>query len=292
MRRLILVLFLLFSGASLMATTSVEAARLGGGKSSGMQRQSIPREAPKAPASQPQSAPSQPAGTPATQPGGMSRWLGPLAAFGAGAVLASMFGGSAFAGAMGNMLMIALVIGLVFFAINFFRRKATPAPATAGAPMQYAELRPVEPQTPINPNSPAALSMGATAAARRYPEGFDAEGFLRNAKVSFIRLQAANDANDVRDIRDYTTPELYAELAMQIQERAGKPQKTEVITLNAELLDVTQEPERLIASVRYTGLVREQEVGNPTPLDEIWHVVKDSTNAKATWLIAGIEQNG
>ncbi len=289
MRRLLMVLILVFGGATAVIGTPAEAARLGGGKSSGMQRQSIPREAPKAPASQPQ--PANAAGAPAPQPSGMSRWLGPLAGFGLGLALMSMFGGGAMAGAIGNILMIMLVIGIVFVAINFFRRKTAPMSATA--PMQYAGFPNATPASTIdpaiNPNSPAALSRPAE---RRYPAGFDADGFVRNAKVIFIRLQAANDVGDARDIRDYTTPELYAELALQIQERTDKSQQTDVLTLNAELLDVTQEPERLIASVRFTGLIREQEAGNPTSVDEIWHVVKDSTNAKATWLIAGIEQNG
>ena len=286
MRQLLVVMMLVFGGMGLVTVTDAQAARLGGGKSSGMQRQSIPREAPKAPASQP--APSQPAnGAPVPQPSGMSRWLGPLAGFGLGLALMSMFGGSEMAGAFGNVLMIMLIIGAVFLVINLFRRKAVPV--TAGAPMQYAEFPATAPMPAINPNSPAALS---AATAPRYPDGFDAEAFVRNAKVSFIRLQAANDANDARDIRDYTTPELYAELDMQIRERAGKPQKTDVLTLNAELLDVTQEPDRLVASVRYTGLIREEAVGNPTSIDEIWHVVKNTKDAKATWLIAGIEQNG
>ncbi len=287
MRRLLVVMMLVFGSVSLLTVASAEAARLGGGKSSGMQRQSIPREAPKSTPSQPQSAPKQPTSPPATQPSGMSRWLGPLAAFGLGAVLMSMFGGSAFVGAIGNMLMIVLLIGGVFLALNYFRRREVPATAGA-APPPYAEIPPATARVAIDPNSVAALSMPS---AQAYPQGFDAEGFVRNAKLIFIRLQAANDVGDAGDIRDYTTPELYAELALQIQERAGTPQKTEVITLHTELLDVTQESDRLLVSVRFTGLVREQEIGNPTTIDEIWHVVKEIKNAKATWLIAGIQQN-
>jgi predicted lipid-binding transport protein (Tim44 family) len=219
------------------------------------------------------------------KPGGFSRWLGPLAGFGLGAMMMSMFGGGAGMGAFGNILMIGLLIAAVFFVINMLRRKAA---AGTAQPVQYAGMSSAMPEAPF-----ARASSAAPAATdRRYPEGFDEEGFLRQAKVSFIRLQAANDSKDVRDIRDYTTPELYAELAMQIQERGDAAQKTDVVTLNAELQEVVTEEDRAIASVRFTGLIREEETRGATPVDEIWHVVKDLKDRKATWLVAGIQQNG
>ena len=108
--------------------------------------------------------------------------------------------------------------------------------------------------------------------------------------MSFIRLQAANDAKNLDDLRDYTTPEMYGELAMDIQERGNAPQKTEVVSLNAELLGVETEGDLAIASVRFTGLVREREGGSADPIDEVWHVQKSVTDPKSTWLVAGIQQ--
>jgi predicted lipid-binding transport protein (Tim44 family) len=122
-----------------------------------------------------------------------------------------------------------------------------------------------------------------------YPAGFNVEGFLRQAKVSFHRLQAANDAGDLRDISDYTTPELYAEIAMQLQERGAAKQRVEVLKLDAELVEVASEGDREIASVRFTGLIREDENAGAEPLDEVWHVVKDTKDPKGAWLIAGIQ---
>jgi predicted lipid-binding transport protein (Tim44 family) len=55
------------------------------------------------------------------------------------------------------------------------------------------------------------------------PAGFDTEAFLRHAKASFIRMQAAWDRSDVNDLREFTTPEVFAELQLQIQERGGNP---------------------------------------------------------------------
>ena len=287
MRNLLTLIIIGAAGAGLLAGTAAEAARLGSGKSIGMQRQSIPREAPKAPTAQP--APAAPAGAvtaPTAQPpkpAGASRWLAPLIGFGLGAAMMSMFGGGPLMGAIGNMLMFAVLAGAVFFAINFFRRKAAPADAS---PIQYAGV-----PTSLTAAATTAPSSPSPSASQGLPPGFDSDGFLRQAKISFIRLQAANDAKDLRDIRDYTTPELYAELAMQIQERGDASQKTDVVTLNAELLDVTNEPDRAIASVRFTGLIREVEASGAAPVDEIWHVVKDLKDGKAAWLIAGIEQN-
>jgi predicted lipid-binding transport protein (Tim44 family) len=292
MRRFLTVLMITLAGASMLATADAEAKRLGGGKSIGMRRDASP-DAPKAPATQPQQNASQSAAaaaspTAAAAKPGMSRWLGPLAGFGLGAMLMSMFGGGAMMGALGNILMIALLIGAVFFVIHMLRRKASPP---ASQPMQYAGEAGRMPAADVPFAGGGVAAKPVVAEANRYPEGFDAEGFVRQAKVSFMRLQAANDAKDIRDIRDYTTPELYAELAMQIQERGDGRQKTDVVTLNAELLNVTVEEDQAIASVRFTGLVREEEASGATPIDETWHVVKNPKDPKATWLIAGIEQN-
>ena len=110
------------------------------------------------------------------------------------------------------------------------------------------------------------------------------------AKTSFIRLQAANDARDLDDIRDYTTPEMYAEIAMQIRERGDAPQRTEVVLLDAKLAEAVVEGDWAIASVRFSGLIREASEANPEPFDEVWHVRKSAADPKATWLIAGIQQ--
>ena len=107
--------------------------------------------------------------------------------------------------------------------------------------------------------------------------------------MSFIRLQAANDRKDLDDIREYTTPEVFAEIAMQLQERGNEPQKTDVIQLNAELLTVVDEGNFSIASVRFTGQLTENN-GAPENIDEIWHVQKDVRDDKSVWLLAGIQQ--
>ena len=303
MKRILAGLLVAVATASLIAVTPVEAKRLGGGSSAGMKR-SAPATPPTAPAAAPQqTAPTQGAASPTPASAtpaasGASRWLGPLAGLGIGAGLMALFGGSAMGAAIGSMFAMLALAALAFFLFRMFQRKSAAASSPA---MQYAGASPAySPQPsgvspvadhPVTAGPVAATSVAPVAATSHYPVGFDAEEFVRQAKISFIRLQAANDIKDLRDIRDFTTPELYAELAMQIQERDDAPQLTEVVSLNAELIEATTEQERLIASVRYTGLIREESEGNTTPFSETWHVVKDLKHRTPTWHIAGIQQN-
>ncbi|HMU17267.1 MAG TPA: Tim44-like domain-containing protein, partial [Thauera aminoaromatica] len=120
--------------------------------------------------------------------------------------------------------------------------------------------------------------------------GFDAEGFARQAKLNFIRLQAANDAGNLDDLREFTTPEVFAELCMQVNERKGAGQRTDVVELNAQVIDVAEENDRYVVSVRFSGLLREQAEAAPEAFDEIWHLSKPLAGSGG-WLIAGIQQS-
>ena len=62
------------------------------------------------------------------------------------------------------------------------------------------------------------------------------------------------------------------------------------MTLNAELLSVQRDGDQVVASVRFTGLIREEESGAAKPLDEIWHVAHDWDSPDGDWLISGIQQ--
>lgn len=279
-----------------------DAKRFGGGSSLGKQRAAPTqmKEAAPAPAKPAQAAPaaSPTAATPPAQPGFMSRFGGLIAGLGIGALLASLFSGGL--GGIGSFLLMLLVAGLAFVAIRAFMGRRAPASAPAARePIQFAgagagagATPPARPALNIGAGVGAAAAPAAEAprAAPAAIPGFEAEPFLRVAKTSFIRLQAANDAKDLDDIRDFTTPELFAEISMQVRERGDAPQKTEVVTLNASLVEAVVEGDYAIASVRFTGLIREQADANPEPFDEVWHVRQDQRDRKATWLIAGIQQ--
>jgi predicted lipid-binding transport protein (Tim44 family) len=193
-----------------------------------------------------------------------------------------MFAGGGLGGVMGGILMALLAAGVVMFLISKFR-KPQPMQYT-GSGASYTEPEPVRQNVYGGSSAPVAASV-----ASGIPADFPVESFLRSAKTSFIRLQAANDRKDLNDIREYTTPEMFAEISMQIQERDNTPQKTDVLAINGELLEVANEGDLAIASVRFTGQLRENN-DTPETVDEIWHVQKNLLGQKSVWLLAGIQQ--
>jgi predicted lipid-binding transport protein (Tim44 family) len=291
-----LFLLLVVSAFTLsLAVVDAEAARFGGARSIGKQRASpTMREAQNAPnAAAAPTAPTQAAAgiPPRTQPGFMGRWGGMLAGLGIGALLGSMFGGS-LGGGMGGLLSLLLIGGAIYLLFRFLasrKQPAVPRMQYAGMDNHAAAAEPVNFEARSLPSGQSA-SAAVEPSATNLPPGFEVEPFIRQAKTAFIRLQAANDAQDLDDIRDYTTPEMYAEIAMQVRERAGAAQKTEVLTLNAQLLEAVVEGDYAIASVRYSGLIRETSGANADSFDEVWHVRKNVKDPKSTWLIAGIQQ--
>jgi predicted lipid-binding transport protein (Tim44 family) len=121
------------------------------------------------------------------------------------------------------------------------------------------------------------------------PAGFDAEAFVRQAKLNFIRLQAASDVGNLDDIREFTTPEMYAEIKLQMSERGDAAQRTEVTMLNADVLDCVEEANRYLVSVRFHGLIREDKDAPAVDFDEVWHLTKPA-DGKGGWAVAGIQQ--
>ena len=145
------------------------------------------------------------------------------------------------------------------------------------------------PPEPASPRIAAAPATGALQTAQpSLPADFDAAAFERIAKMIFIRLQAANDKSDVNDLRAFTTPELFSSLRLDLQDRGGAAQQTDVVTLNADLLDFAQENEQQIVSVHFHGLIREEAGSGAQPFDEVWHLVRP-TNDSRSWAIAGIQ---
>lgn len=128
-----------------------------------------------------------------------------------------------------------------------------------------------------------------TAGSARVPADFDVAGFVRNAKVQFIRLQASHDAANLDDIREFTTPEMFAEIKMDVTERGAAPQHTDVINLNAAVLEVVEDTQQYVVSVRFTGLIRETHGAEPEAFDEVWHLVKPRSGGHG-WVLSGIQQ--
>lgn len=129
----------------------------------------------------------------------------------------------------------------------------------------------------------------AAHAGPAWPPGFDQPAFERVAKMIFIRLQAANDAGDLDDLRQFTTPEMFAAIRLDLQERGSAAQRTDVEKVDARVVDYAVEEGRQIVSVRFQGLVREQAGVAAEPIDEVWHLVKPEGDT-GSWAIAGIQQ--
>jgi predicted lipid-binding transport protein (Tim44 family) len=228
-----------------------EAKRLGGG---GIKRSVPTQTTPQTPPAQTpqQAAPAkQAAATPAAPAAAPKRsWLGPIAGLAAGLGLAALASHLGFGAELGNF-MTMLLLGLVaVFVIRFLmRRFATKKPQLAGANGANFEAQ----QPAWAPQPAAAAATGGAAAASSLtavPADFDSAGFEKIAKQVFIRLQAANDASDQADLRRFTTPQMYASIQHDLLERGGKAQRTEVLQLDANVVDVATENGEQIVSVR------------------------------------------
>lgn len=287
--------FVLMAAAVVLGFTlqigDAEAKRLGGGSSAGMQRQSVSPSAPPSAAKQaPAAAPG--AAAPAAQP--KRSWMGPLAGLAAGLGLAALASHFGFGEGLANMMMIGLLIMAVVMVVGYFMRKK--AGATQQGGMQYAGAG-ANNYSANAPRQPDFMPAGGFAAAPvaaftgggNIPADFDVESFVRNAKVNFIRLQASNDAGNLDDIREFTSPEMFAEIKMGMSERGNAKQETDVAQLNGEVLDVAEEANRYIVSIRFTGLISEEKGAAPAPFDEIWHMTKPTDNSRG-WVLAGIQQ--
>jgi len=281
---------------SLTLLPEAEAKRLGGGGFSGMKRDVPARTAPDAVPAKP-AAPAQatPAPTNAAAAAAAPKrsWLGPIAGLAAGLGLAALMSHLGLGAEFANFLMLALLALAAFFVIRLVMRRfagggARPALATPNG-MQFSGTGgAAAPNLAPRAAMPTAAAAGAPVTSGQLPADFDAAAFERIAKMIFIRMQAANDAGDLNDLRAFTTPELFASIKLDLQERGATTQQTDVVQIDAEVLDFAQEPERQIVSVRFHGLIRELKDGGADSFDEVWHLVKP-TDGSREWAIAGIQ---
>jgi predicted lipid-binding transport protein (Tim44 family) len=291
-------------GLSFVAVDA-DARRMGGGKSIGKQRQAInPNQAaprtppqqqqqqatPNTPAQQQQAAPGAAA---AQQPSGMSRWLGPLAGLAIGAGLASLFLNNGLAGMLAGLLLAAALAFGIFFLFRLLTRgRPQHAPLRYTGPgTQVAREMPREPVEPVlgraGPAAPHSVAATTSAAAPARWPGFDETQFVRHARMNFVNLQSAYDRNDMVAIRDFVTPELAAEIEKDVR-AAGPSEKTDIVTLDAQVLDVATENGLYVVSVRFSGLMREG-ASEPQPFTELWHLEKPA-DGRSGWVVSGIQQ--
>jgi len=281
MKNLLFLFFVALASFGL-AVQDADAKRFGGGGDVGKQRSTTSQQTatPPKPAQAPAAAPA---------PSGASKWLGPLAGLAAGGLLASMFMGGGLGGGMGSILMMLALGAGIFFIYRMMKK-----PQPAARPLQFAGIGGnAEPGLmntglPNTGSASPAFTPAATFSTR--PAWFEDEPFLREAKKHFIRLQDDYDRGDLTDIREFVTPEMFAEINMQIRERGDKSNKTDVVTLEAAMQEVVTEGDWVIASVRFSGMIREEIGAAAEPFNEIWHIQKSQSQPNATWQISGIQQ--
>ena len=291
MKKLVLGFAAVLFCVAFAATEADAATRLGGARSLGTQR-NISNAPPAATPAKPAQAQQmqQSAAPAAAQPAasGMSKWMPLLGGLALGGALGWLMG----ANGMGGLMVGLLLAGLLVFAAIFIVRMLTQKRGEAPQRMQYAGLGS---ETVAAPPPSQAAGFDAPAApassgiAANIPDGFDVAGFLRGAKLNYMRLQIANDQGNLEELREFTSDELFEELKRDVQARGNAKQQTDVLALNADLLEVVTEGDKHWASVRFSGTVRESPGDAPTGFEEVWNLAKPVSGSQG-WQLAGIQQ--
>ncbi|HSV46534.1 MAG TPA: Tim44-like domain-containing protein [Ramlibacter sp.] len=309
-----------------VASMDAEAARrLGGGSSIGKQSSNVTqREAakPNAPPAQNQAAP---AANPAANPAAAAPkrpWGAMLGGLAAGLGLAWLAHSLGLGEAFGQFLMIALLVLVVMVVIGMVMRARRGGSAAAAGRSPYAYQGAGAAENAVAPAQYSPDKVGNDASARPWernsmafdarsqgsgvqigsalggsqnwgvPPGFDATGFVDAAKRNFTTLQDAWDRSDISSLRAMMTDEMLGEIRGQLAERErqtpGQANKTEVVMLDAQLLGIEDLGDAYMASVEFSGMIREEPSAGPSPFREVWNMTKPKAGG-AGWLVAGVQ---
>ncbi|MFM7697274.1 MAG: Tim44 domain-containing protein [Limnohabitans sp.] len=301
-----------------MASMHADAARrMGGGKSFGQQSGNVTQREATRPA--PGATPNAP---PATAPAAAAPrrpWGAMLGGLAAGLGLAWLAHSLGFGAEFGQILMLGLLAMLAVGVISYFlRRRANSAPSpyafgggsgssvNPGHMPHYnpanvgndASARPWEQSSTsfdsgTAPRSGVRIGSSLVAGGQNWfiPTDFDVHGFVAAAKQNFISLQAAWDRADISALRAMMTDNMLHEIQTQLAERGQLvqgPNSTEVVMLEAQLLGIEDLGEGYMASVEFSGMIREEPHAAPNPFREVWNMTKPKTGG-AGWLVAGVQ---
>ena len=287
-----------------VATDADAAKRLGGGGNVGAQRNisnTPPAATPAKPAQaqQMQQSAAPAAAKPATS--GMSKWMPLLGGLALGGALGWLMGANGMGGMMVGLLLAGLLVFAAIFVIRMLAQKRGEAPRMQYAAGQNASgplgssYSTMGSETVAAPPPSQASGFGAPAVpassgiAANVPADFDVAGFLRGAKLNYMKLQIANDQGNLDELREFTSDALFEELKKDVQARGNQKQQTDVLALNADLLEVVTEGDKHWASVRFSGTVRESPDHAPTGFEEVWNLAKPVSGTQG-WQLAGIQQ--
>jgi predicted lipid-binding transport protein (Tim44 family) len=311
-----------------LASINAEAARrLGGGKSFGKQSSNVTQResAPNAPSAPNQGmSNAAPKSAPGAPPVAAKRpWGAMLGGLAAGLGLAWLASSLGLGGAMGQFLMFALLAMVVVAGVGWLmRRRAASASPQAGGfafqgsgnagavpmaqPKAYspdhvgndASARPWERSSmafqATSPASSESMIGSALTGSQNWgiPAGFDSEGFLAAAKTNFVTLQMAWDKSDIGALRAMMTDTMLAEIQAQLAEREAQhgiaPNRTDVVMLEARLLGIEETGGDYLASVEFSGMIREEPSAGPSPFREVWNMSKPVSGSRG-WLVAGVQ---
>ena len=307
-------------------TFDAEARRLGGGKSMGRQSSNVtqrqatpPAAAPGNPSQSAATAGAAGAGTAAAGAAARKPWgamVGGLAAGLGVSWLAHSLGlGPAFA----NFLLFMLLGVVILAVIGMIRR------SRAGAQGQGLAYQGAGAANPVTPRQYNPTKVGNDASARPWegqaaqfdagaagaaggsmigsalsgsqswgvPADFDIAGFTEAAKRNFITLQDAWDRSDIPALRAMMTDDMLTEIQSQLAERErtatpGQVNKTDVVMLEAQLLGIEELDDAYMASVEFSGMIREEPSAGPSPFREVWNMTKPRSG-RGGWLVAGVQ---
>ena len=313
---------LLLACLLLLSGLPVEAKRLGGGGSVGRQSGMVTqREAART-----TPAPTQNAARPAdaAAPAGAAAqpqrrpWGAMLGGLAAGLGLAWLANSLGFGEGLSQFLMIALLVFVVMavFGAVMRRRRGASAPAPSPFALQGASAAPVPATLPqysadkvgndasARPWERNSMAFDARATGSLIGSGltgsqqwgvapeFDSAGFLNAAKAHFVTLQDAWDRSDIPALRAMMTDDMLDQIKTQLAERdaqaTGTPNKTEVVMLDGHLLGIETLGDMYMASVEFSGLIREDVSAGPSPFREVWNMTKP-TDGSSGWLVAGVQ---
>ena len=124
------------------------------------------------------------------------------------------------------------------------------------------------------------------------PAGFDSEGFLKACKANFVTLQDAWDRSDIQSLRAMMTDDMLEQIKTQLAERGahtgGAANKTDVVMLNAQLLGIEELSDAYMASVEFSGMIKEDASAGASPFREVWNMTKPRSGSSG-WLVAGVQ---
>src|SRR5699024_8591163 len=296
------LLIVLATLAMLSVSFEAEARRFGGGFSFGRQSSNIlkQRQAVKPPAAANRaSSQSRAANRSANTAGsrsGMSRWLGPLVGIAAGLGIASLLSALGLSGAFLELISSMVLIGLLVFGIMFIVRRLKPngnRPAMQGNQTIHRRASTMpdwqQPDTTATPNTGVPHQTAASQPVDStwfIPDDFDIPAFLANAKAQFKQIQTLWDNGDLDNLRELLTDDLLAEISPEIEAQTGNT-KTDILLLNAELMGIEAVAGGHLASIRYSGMIKESANTEAQRFEEVWNLYKTDHSG---WLLAGIQQ--